>query len=189
MRLYYINESEGLRHYVRSALGVDAERWNDLFRGIQEWRLELRDRYAIPTDRELHASDLVSGTGQALLAGRGSLARNGRENVRLTRQEGAEVFLGGLRRIEDAAKSIGGMEVFNVCLRKPECMGYERVSLDRLLNRINISAKSTGRHAFLIFGESRERMITQAYRRLRAFNPVPIRYELWEGATGHGTSP
>ncbi len=30
MRIYYVEESEGPRYYVRSALGVDAERWNDL---------------------------------------------------------------------------------------------------------------------------------------------------------------
>ena len=44
MRLYYIDESEGPSYYVRTALGVDAERWNDLHRHIREWRLELRDR-------------------------------------------------------------------------------------------------------------------------------------------------
>ena len=68
MRLYYIDESEGPRRYVRSALGVDAERWNDLFGDIYQWRRELQERYAIPPDRELHACDL--------LAGRGLLARN-----------------------------------------------------------------------------------------------------------------
>ena len=81
MRLYYIDESEGPRYYVRSALGVDAERWNDLFRDIHAWRIELRDRYRIPTDRELHACDL--------LAGRGMLARNGRASERLTPRQGA----------------------------------------------------------------------------------------------------
>ena len=29
MGLYYIDESEGTRCYVRSALGIDAEMWND----------------------------------------------------------------------------------------------------------------------------------------------------------------
>jgi len=57
---------------------------------------------------------------------------------------------------------------------------YEKVSLDRLLNRINASVKAAGRHAFLIFDEGKERMITRAYRRLRIFNPVPSRYERWE---------
>ncbi len=60
MRLYYIDESEGPRRYVRTALGVDAERWNDLFGDIYEWRRELQERYAIPPDRELHACDLLA---------------------------------------------------------------------------------------------------------------------------------
>ena len=172
MRLYYIDESEGPACYVRSALGVDAERWNDLFADIQEWRRELQKRYGIPSDRELHACDL--------LAGRGMLARNGGTNERLAPTQGAEVFLDGLRRIEDAALRIGGVEVINVCLRKQDVNGYEKVSLDRLLNRINASVKAAGRHAFLIFDEGKERMITRAYRRLRIFNPVPSRYERWE---------
>ena len=172
MRLYYIDESEGPRRYVRSALGIDAERWNDLFGDIYEWRRELQERYAIPTDRELHACDL--------LAGRGLLARNDDGDERITPRRGAEVFLEGLRRIEDAAVRIGGVEVINVCLHKPDVKAYEQVSLDRLLNRINSSVKSAGRHAFLIFDEGKEAMITRAYRRLRIFNPVPSRYEWWE---------
>ena len=172
MRLYYIDESEGPTCYVRSALGVDAERWNDLFADIQEWRRELREGYGIPPDRELHACDL--------LAGRGMLARNGGTNERLAPSQGAEVFRDGLRRIEDAALGIGGVEVINVCLRKADVRAYEKVSLNRLLNRINASVKATGRHAFLIFDEGKERMITRAYRRLRIFNPVPSRYERWD---------
>ena len=172
MRLYYIDESEGPTRYVRSALGVDAERWNDLFADVQEWRREVRESYGIPPDRELHACDL--------LAGRGMLARNGGANERLAPSLGVEVFLGGLRRIEDAASSIGGVEVVTVCLRKADVTAHEKVSLDRLLNRINASVKAAGRHAFLIFDEGNERMITRAYGRLRMFNPVPSRYEIWE---------
>ena len=64
MRLYYIDESEGPRYYVRTALGVDAERWNELHARVRDWRLELRDSYAVPTDRELHACDLLAGRGK-----------------------------------------------------------------------------------------------------------------------------
>ena len=172
MRLYYIDESEGPRYYVRTALGVDAERWNDLFQDIHAWRLELQDRYAIPTGRELHACDL--------LAGRGKLARDGDADRRLTPEQGAEVFTGGLRRIEEATRSIGGIEVINVCLRKSDVRGYERVSLDRLLNRINTSVAAASRHAFLIFDEGKEEMIARLYHRLRGRNPVPSKYEAWE---------
>ena len=122
MRLYYIDESEGPRYYVRSALGVDGERWNELFGDIHAWRLELQERYGIPLSRELHACDL--------LAGRGRLARNGDTNERVTLKQGVEVFLSGLRKLEDAARNIGGIEVINVCLHKPESRRYEQASLD-----------------------------------------------------------
>ena len=92
----------------------------------------------------------------------------------------AEIFTGGLRVIEDAAQTIGGVEVVNVCLRKPDVRGYERASLDRLLNCINSSVASANRHAFLIFDEGREEMVTRLYSRLRSRNPVPSRYEVWE---------
>ena len=172
MRLYYIDESEGPFCYVRSALGVDAERWNEVYEDICEWRRKLREGYGIPPDRDLHACDL--------LAGGGMLACNDGANDQLAPQQGAEVVRDGLRRIEDAALRIGGVEVINVCLRKAVVKAYEKVSLDRLLNRINASVRAAGRHAFLIFDEGKERMITRAYRRLRIFNPVPSRFERWE---------
>ena len=172
MRLYYIGGSEGPRHYVRSALGVDAERWNEMFRDIHSWRLDLRSRYGIPLCLELHASDLLAGWGMH--------ARNGETGEQLTRQQGAEILLSGLRRLEDAARSKGGIETINVCLDKAESRRYEQVSLDRLLNRINTSVASAGRQAFLIFGEEQEKLITRTYRRLRVHNPVPSRYETWE---------
>ena len=86
-----------------------------------------------------------------------------------------------LRRIEDAARSGGGGEVVNVCLRKPDGKGHERVSLDRLLNRVNTSVKSAGRHAFLIFDEGKERMITRVFSLLSmglfiwGSSPSPLR--------------
>ena len=172
MRLYYIDESEGPRYYVRSALGIDGERWNDLSEDIHAWRVELGERYGIPLTRELHASDL--------LAGRGMLAKNGDANERLTLPQGADVFLEGLRRLEDAARRMGGIEVISVCLHKPESRRYEQASLDRLLNRINRSVASSGRHAFLIFDEGREEMVTRLYQWLKVRNHVPNRYELWE---------
>ena len=181
MRLYYIDESEGPRYYVRTALGVDAERWNDLHNRVRDWRLELRDRYAVPTDRELHACDL--------LAGRGKLARIDGADRRLSPRHGAEIFTAGLRVVEGAARTIGGVEIVNVCLHKPDVRGYERASLDRLLNRINSSVASANRHAFLIFDEGREEMVARLYRRLRSRNPVPSRYEAWGGRRAHQGHP
>ena len=151
---------------------MDAEQWNDLHQRVLDWRLELRERYAVPAGRELHACDL--------LAGRGKLARIDGADRRLSPGQGAEIFMDGLRVIESAARSLGGVEVVNVCLRKADVKGYERVSLDRLLNRINSSVAAASRHAFLIFDAGREEMITRLYHRLRSRNPVPSRHEIWE---------
>ena len=172
MRIYYIDESEGPRYYVRSALGVNAERWNGLHGRIQDWRTALAGDYSVPTSRELHACDL--------LAGRGKLARIDNTGRRLTPVQGAEIFMDGLRIIENAAHSLGGIEVVNVCLRKADVKGYEQVSLDRLLNRINTSVAADGRYAHLIFDEGGERMVRRLYGRLRSRNPVPSKYEAWE---------
>ncbi len=159
MRICYIDESEGPRYYVRSALGVDAERWNSLHGCVQDWRYAVAGDYSVPTSRELHACDL--------LAGRGKLVRQGNTGRRLAPEQGAEIFMDGI-------------EVINVCLRKAEVKGYERVSLDRLLNRINTSVAADGRYAHLIFDEGGERMVRRLYGRLRSRNPVPSRYEIWE---------
>ena len=172
MRIYYIDESEGPRYYVRSALGVNAERWNGLHGRIQDWRTALAGDYSVPASRELHACDL--------LAGRGNLARIDNAGRRLTTEQGAEIFMDGLRIIENAAQSLGGIEVVNVCLRKADVKGYEQVSLNRLLNRINTSVAADGRYAHLIFDEGGERMVRRLYGRLRGRNPVPSRYEVWE---------
>ena len=81
---------------------------------------------------------------------------------------------------EISGKSIGGIEVINVCLHKPQSRRYEQVSLDRLLNRINTSVASANRHAFLIFDQGMEEMISRLYQRLKVRNHVPSRYEAWE---------
>ena len=168
MRLYYIDESEGPRYYVRSALGVDGESWNQLFEDIHAWRVERQEQCGIPLARELHACDL--------LAGRGLLAKNGTNSERVSVEQGAQVFLEGLRRLEEAARNMGGIEVINVCLHKPESRRYEQASL----NRINTSVASANRHAFLIFDEGKEEMIARLYSRLKVRNHVPSRYDLWE---------
>ncbi len=154
-----------------TTLGVGRGIWNDLFSRVREWRLELPDRYGIPTDRELHACDL--------LAGRGKLVRQDGTDRRLAPKRGAEVFLGGLRVVEDAARSIGCVEVVNVCFPKPDVKGYERVSLDRLLNRINSSVTAAACYGLLIFDEGREEMVDHLCRRLRSRNPGPSNCEAW----------
>lgn len=168
MRLYYVNRAEGRRFHVRSAIGVDAEVWNDHFRQIQEWRQQLRDRHGIPKEQRLRPSELLSGNFEF-----------GRSRS-FCKPDGQEILLEGLLRLEEAARDTGGIEVINVCLYKPKCGAYRRVGIDRMLNRINRSVAMANRHAFLIFPPGEEARVLNTYNRMRVFNLVPSRYERWK---------
>ena len=171
MRLYYLDERESARHHVRSALGVDAECWNDLFRAVRDWRQEMRRRHRVPVTVELLPFDLLS-------AGEGPVCEE--RDGWVSPEEGIEIFRGGLRLLEDASRQGGGIELINVCLDKGGRGRTDEVSLGRLLTRINTSAARADRHAFVIFDGVHEEPITRLYRRLRVHNPIPSRYEAWE---------
>lgn len=167
MRIYYAMEALGLRHHVRSALGVDAGAWNQVSHRVLHWRRELQDRYGIPIERELRACGLATGAGES------PPACNCAGHPTPTPRQGAKVLAGGLRLIEDLAVDTGGVSVVNVCLPKDEIPSYRQVSLDRLFNRVNATAAQAGGHALLIFGHGPEETVTRLYHRLRNYNPVP----------------
>ena len=178
MRIYYAMEAEGLRHHVRSALGVDAGAWNQVFRRVRHWRKELQDRYGIPIERELRACELVTSPGES------PSACNCGEHTSPTPNQRAKVLAGGLRLIEDLAVDTGGVSLVNVCLPKDEIPSYRQVTLDRLFNRINATAAQAGGHAFVVFGQEPEEVVVRLYHRLRNYNPVPGRQDA--GANGKG---
>ncbi len=171
MRLYHINEAEDSLHHVRSAVGVDAESWNNVYRMIYRWRLELADIYGISPERELSAGKLLSRLGNPATDG---------EYRHLTQDEAREIFFNGLRVVEEVARTVRGLEIINVCLDRQRVSQYGQVGLNRLLNRINTSARKARRRAFLIFPRGDEGVVSRGYRRLTVFNPVPSRYRLWE---------
>ena len=102
MRIYYAMEALGLRHHVRSALGVDAGAWNQVSHRVRHWRRELQDRYGIPAEGELSACGLATGAGES------PPACNCAGRPTPTPRQGAKVLAGGLRLIEDLAVGTGG---------------------------------------------------------------------------------
>ena len=166
MKIYYAMEAEGLRHHVRSALAVEAVAWNRLYRRLDEWRRSLESRYGIPADLGLRPGELASAPPSCTCGCHPEPAS----------RQGAEVIAGGLRLIEDFAAEFGGVRVTNVCLDKDEITAYRRVSLDRLFNRVNATAAQANNHAFVIFGQEPEEMVSGLYHRLRNYNPVPARH-------------
>ena len=171
MRLYYIAEAEGRRRHVRSALGVNAERWNDFFCEFRDWRLRLRNRYGIAAAVTLQPLRMLDAGEPPF--------REGNRRVWVPREEVAGILRSGLRLIEDQARR-GGVDVINVCLPRARRGHSAEVALGRLLTRINTSVKADSRHAFLIFDDAEEESVTRLYRRLRLRNPIPSRFESWE---------
>ena len=166
MRIYYAMEAEGLRHHVRSALGVDAGVWNRLNRRVHEWRQQLESRHGIPAHLGIRPGELVSVPRSC------ACGCHPQPSLR----QGAELIAGGLRLVEDFAVEYGGLGVTNVCLDKEEVTAYRRVGLDRLFNRINATEAQAGGLAFVIFGQEAEEMVSGLYQRLRSYNPVPTRH-------------
>ena len=171
MRLYYIAEAAGGRCHVSSALGVDAERWNDVFRAVCDWRLLLRDRYGIPPSVALQPLRMLDAGVPPF--GDGELP------VCVSPEEVGDILRSGLRLIEGEGCR-GGVEVINVCLPGTRRGRSAEVALGRILTRINTSVRAEGRHAFLIFDQRRAAQVTRLYRHLRVHNPIPSRFEAWE---------
>ena len=172
MRIYYVMETQGQRHHVRTALGVDARAWNRLDRRVREWRRQLEQRYGIPVDADLLLSDPIR-----LVA---ACACGCHAQPALPR--GVEVVAQGLRVVEDFAVENGSVQVINVCLDRDDVPHCRQVALDRLFNRINATAAQERGYAFVIFGQEPEDMVFRTSDRLRSHNPVPVR----TGACGDG---
>ena len=96
MRLYYLDESEGIDYYVRSALGIDAEVWKDVFSQIKDWRRQIKVKHNVPMHNELHAYELLHG--------KGLLKREAGVSKRLSIEEGLSIFCEGLTLIETISK-------------------------------------------------------------------------------------
>ena len=166
MKIYYAMEAEGLHHHVRSALGVDAGAWNRFNRRIHEWRLRLESHNGIPADLGLRPDELTSVPDPCTCGCHPQPAP----------LQGAEVIAEGLRLIEEFAVDPGGVRLTNICLEKDDIPAYRRVSLDRLFNRVNATAAQARDHAFVIFGQEPEEMVSSLYHRLRNYNPVPAHH-------------
>ena len=154
-----------------SAIGVDAERWNDVVCEVRDWRLRLGERYGIDSATELHPLALV--TRPQTERDRGRVSRP------VSPHSGVEILLSGLHLIERASLK-GGVEAINVCLPTMQRGRSAEVGLGRLLTRINTSVAADGRYAFPTFDEGQQEQVARLYRRLRVHNPIPSRFETWE---------
>ena len=176
MRLYYCMEALGLRHHVRTALGVDERVWNRLHRRVREWRRHLELQCGIPVGAELLPGALPAA---AMTASHSCACACHAEPPT---NQGVNMVAQGLRVVEDFAVETGGVQAINVCLDIDDVPAFRNVSLDRLYNRVNATAAHDGVYALAIFGQAPAEAVVRAYQRLRNFNPVPVGV----GACGDG---
>jgi len=162
MMLYYIDESED-KKYVLSAIGVPSENWNEAFKRIKSFRMDLKNKDGIRLAKELHARDFIAGRGQL-----GSKI--------VTKYRRAQIFKEFLLLL--ASMNDLKVECINVYLKD-----YQN-ALDRLVNRIQRSLQHRNTQGILIFDEGQEIKIRRTLRRMRAFNSIPSKFGSWpEGKT------
>ena len=97
---------------------------------------------------------------------------------RITLEQGAQVFLDGLRVIEDAAHSLGGIQAATVCLPRKDVKDHRRAALNILLEQLHASAEVDESHRFPIFDAKRRRLAIRVRDEFPAPEPVPHRHRV-----------
>jgi hypothetical protein len=157
MWFVYIDESkEDNSFFVYSALIVDSDQWHDAFKALKDARKRLRDRRGVYMSQELHAWKFAAGKGQIA-------------NRPILKPERAEIF----RRV---LSFIAETKLFKVI---SSVNNDEFYAFDRLMNRINRTAKEHGKKVLLICDEGQEAEFVRRLRKSRVHNPVPSKFGWW----------
>ena len=157
--IYYIDESTADGRYIYTTLGVPIKQWNHIFSRIKKFRQYIDREYGIQQYKELHATKFVNGRG--------------RFKKDVGKYQRAYIFKMCLRNIAKESKT--GIHTFSSITSAPE------KSLDRVINRINNTAKHNDYFALTFFDSGNEVSTHKILRKMRAINHVPSQYGTWGG--------
>lgn len=153
----YIDESkENNDFFVYSALIVDSDQWSEAFKALKDARRRLRDRRGVFMSQELHAWKFAAGKGQIA-------------NRPILKPERAEIF----RRVLSFTAETNLFKVISSANKD------EFYAFDRLINRINRTAKEHDKKVLLICDEGQETVFIRRLRKSRVHNPVPSKFGFW----------
>ena len=153
----YIDESkEPGKFCAYTALITTGDRWAATFNKVKEFRKQLRDDHGLYLAYELHAWKFVPGRGRPAARA-------------IYKDERAEIFRKVLTFIAEC-------QSFVVVSSVSTCAEF---ALERLVNRINKTAKAKNQQALLFFDEGEEAEIRKRLRRLRVYNPIPSNRGYW----------
>ncbi len=153
----YIDESYDKTHYAYSALFINAFQWNDYLNKILEWRKEWYQKYSIPIDFELHATEFTRGGGE--------YPKNRDKDYR------GKLFAEAIMKIEKT----NGLKVMNAIANNENKDNYLKL-FEYMLTRINTTLKKKNALGILICDEGNENKLTSTVRRMKKENRVPPDY-------------
>lgn len=158
MNLLYIDDSKDEKISIFSALSIPENNWRECFKAIRNYRRQLKASDGIYVYKELHAWKFISGRGDV-------------SDRTVTKSRRCEIFIETLRVIT----TLPGIQIFNTVFSPKD----DEIAFERLLNRINRTAKAQGTNAILICDQGKEAAYTRLRRRISRFNPIPSKFGVW----------
>ena len=155
--IYYIDESTADGKYIYTTLGVPIKQWHHIFDRIKAFRQYISKEYGVQLYKELHATKFVNGRGQF--------------SKIVTKYQRSEIFQYCLKALAKEHKT--GIHTFSSITDSPE------KSLDRVINRINNTARSNNYYALTFFDSGNEVSTQSILRKMRAVNFIPSKYGAW----------
>jgi hypothetical protein len=164
MHLVYLDDSRDEKLAVATALLLPAERWNDAFAIVRQWRRDLKGSDGIYVYKEFHATDFVAGRGRISTGTVGKRRRS-------------QIFGEALSLVT----KLPGVALFNAIANHDE----EDVAYEFILNRINRTLQPDvwDNYALLLWDEGKEAEHRKLTRRMRVRNPIPSKYGEWPQGT------
>jgi hypothetical protein len=150
--------------FIYSALVLRADRWPAAFAAMKEFRKKLRRDYGIYINKELHAWKFAAGKGAI-------------SDRVLSKAQRAAIFSECLTFAANC-RHFSLMSSVNTT---------ELYAFERLMNRLNRTAKEKGAYLLLFCDQGQEAAFTRRIRKMRVHNPIPSRYGGW--APGAGNIP
>jgi AAA+ ATPase superfamily predicted ATPase len=159
MWFFYLDESKQENSlFVYTALITGAHVWRQAFNAIKDHRGNLKNKYGVYKSKELHAWKFSAGKGKI-------------SSRVLDKKVRAEIF----------------SEVITFISSRPDLFRVvssvnknESIAFDKLINRINRTAKRYGKTAILICDEGQQTIFTRRIRKMRIHNPIPSKHGTWE---------
>lgn len=172
MYLMYVDESgdTGLigspsRHFILIGLVVHELRWKDAQAELLMFRKELKTRYGLPTNAEVHASHLISRPGEL-----STIPKHLRlEMLRRYADKLAQIpYLSLISVVVDKSTQHPGTDVFEKAWRTL----IQR--FENTLTHHNFPGPRNSDDMGMLFPDkSDERKLNRMIRRMRAYNPIP----------------